>query len=225
MLINTGGSASGGPSLSSFLPSDGQPCQTDLILAVSGKTNVQTNIQYSHIDQSFDTFSLKSDKAEAANVDTTIDKLVSYIDKQQVFKLKSTKYNVSQHGPLSLVVFYGRIGINPQKTLPEKLGELQKLIEEQHDQLIRFFDATVAELSLNLVSVHSFFLLELRLRLVSERCLSSEQECHGLRIGMPCVCDFQRNLHIAVQYREDTPTYLRVQRVGQVFRPSAELQS
>jgi len=79
-------------------------------------------------------------------------KLTSYIDKQDVFKKKSSTYNETIHGSLYLMIFYGYIYFVEQNPFPQKFNDLQKLITDKYDQIIRFNYANIDELNIPEVS-------------------------------------------------------------------------
>ena len=112
------------------------------------------------MDRSLFALNLEADTAATPDMNAIVGKLVSYLENQHVFKPRSTKYDANKHGPLSLVVSYGRIGFIAPSSLPVKLGELQKLIETQSEQLIRFAQASSDELKFEQVSDPSFLLIE-----------------------------------------------------------------
>ncbi|CAF5001728.1 unnamed protein product, partial [Rotaria sp. Silwood1] len=142
ILINSSASASSisstTSSLSSLISSNSDPYQPDFLMAVHTKTATTSNIIFSPIPGSLYTVDLSKVTTDDSDREQIIKKLTSYLEKQNVFKKKSSAYNPTTHGSLYLIIFYGHIHFIEQKIFPQKLGELQDLIRQKQDQLIHF---------------------------------------------------------------------------------------
>ncbi|CAF1186741.1 unnamed protein product [Rotaria sordida] len=142
ILINSSASASSisstTSSLSSLISSNSDPYQPDFLMAVYAKTTTVSNVTFSPIPGSLYTVDLSKGTTDDSDREQIIKKVTSYLEKQNVFKKKSSAYNPTIHGSLDLIIFYGYIYFIEQKTFPQKLGELQDLIKQKQDQLIHF---------------------------------------------------------------------------------------
>ncbi|UJR12729.1 hypothetical protein I4U23_016903 [Adineta vaga] len=114
-------------------------CQPDFLMAVNAKTSTVTVIQFSPVaSTTMYTVNLNKETTNTPDRDSTIDKLTTYMGKQDVFKKKSSPYKEAIHGSLYFVIFYGHIYFVEQNPMPQKLGKLEELIKEKNDQFIRF---------------------------------------------------------------------------------------
>ncbi|CAF1065628.1 unnamed protein product [Adineta steineri] len=154
VLINSDVSASVASSLASSLTSlNSDLCQPDFLMAVDTKTSTLSVIQFTPIaGASTYTVNLNKETTNTPDRDVIVGKLMSYIEKQAVFKKKSSPYNEAIHGSLYLMVFYGDINFVEQNPMPQKLGILEKLIEEKNDQFIDFKHADINGLHIQRVS-------------------------------------------------------------------------
>ena len=125
----------------------------ELLMGVAERTAVTTSIQFTPVGPSLYTVALTKGGGDASDRDSIVRKVTSYLEKQDVFKKKPALYDTNKHGPLRLVIRYGRICFVEQNPFPSKLGKLQELVESNHDQLIRFQPASFGSLPSGPVSI------------------------------------------------------------------------
>ncbi|CAF3568479.1 unnamed protein product [Rotaria sp. Silwood1] len=123
-------------------------CRPDFLMGVDMNITDAAVVEFSSISKNFFVVNIKKEATESPDRKQIINKIKSYIEKQDVFKKKSSTYNETIHGPLSLIVFYGHIYFIEQNTFPNKLGKLKEFIQENSDQFIRFNYANVDELNI-----------------------------------------------------------------------------
>jgi len=109
-------------------------------------------IQFSPVSGNLYIARTNKDPTENPDRDQIINKLISYMDKLDVFKKKSSSYNEARHGALYLMIFYGHIYFVGQESFPKRLGELQDLLTTKSDQMIHFNYANIDELDIRGVS-------------------------------------------------------------------------
>jgi hypothetical protein len=109
-------------------------------------------IQFSPAGGNFYIVRPNKDTKENPDRDQIINKLISYMDKLDVFKKKSSTYNEARDGTLYSMIFYGHIYFAEQNSFPKKLSELQELLTEKSDQIIHFNYANVEGLDIRDVS-------------------------------------------------------------------------
>jgi hypothetical protein len=121
-------------------------------MAADMKILTTSIVQFSPVSGGLYIICTNKETTENPDREQIINKLISYMDKQDVFKKKSSVYNESIHGTLYLMIFYGHIYFTEQKPFPQKFGELQQLITDKGDQIIHFNYANIDELNIRDVS-------------------------------------------------------------------------
>lgn len=115
-------------------------------MAADMRISAQTVIQFSSVNKGLYMVNTNKERTEDPDRAQIINKIISYMEKHSIFKKKSSTYNEAIHGKLYLMVFYGHIYFTEQKPFPQKFGELQNLITEKNEQIIRFNYANIDEL-------------------------------------------------------------------------------
>ncbi|CAF0893708.1 unnamed protein product [Adineta ricciae] len=155
VLINSDPPASTSSSLASSATSIvNDPYQPDFLMGVDVKTSTVSIIQFSpSATNTMCTVHLNKETTNTIDREQVVDKIVSYLEKQDIFKKKSSSYNEMLHGSLSLLVCYGQIYFIEQNPMPQKLGKLQEIIKEKSDQFIRFNNAEIDHLNTRKISI------------------------------------------------------------------------
>jgi hypothetical protein len=121
-------------------------------MAANMKITTASVVQFSLASEGLYIVRTNKETTEHPDREQIRNKLTSYIDKQDVFKKKSSTYNETIHGSLYLMIFYGYIYFVEQNPFPQKFNDLQKLITDKYEQIIRFNYANIDELNIPEVS-------------------------------------------------------------------------
>ncbi len=155
--MNSNPMASGASSLASSLTSLAAPNidQGDLDFQMISDLALKTTsvVEFAEAGGGWLTVRPKNETADVSDREVILNKLISYMEKQDVFKRNSPAANEALYGSLYLMIFYGNIQFSQQNPLPQKLGELQKLVTEKGDQIIRFDYADIKKLKIQGVCI------------------------------------------------------------------------
>jgi hypothetical protein len=162
-LINSNLTASGASSVASSLSSLAAPkidqCYLDFQMISDLTLKTTSVVEFDEASGGWYTVRPKNETTDVPDQEVIIDKLVSYVEKQEVFKRNSPAANEALYGSLYLMIFYGHIHFGQQNPLPQKLGELQTLVTDKGDQIIRFNYADINGLKIRGVCVNENILI------------------------------------------------------------------
>lgn len=139
-MINSDRPTSGASSLASL---NTDQCYLDFQMISDPAITAAGTVEFPEVGGNLQIVRPRNEIREIPDRDLITNKLITYMEKLDVFKKDSPASNTTSYGPLYLVIFYGHIYFSKQD--PQKLDALRKSIAEKREQIPQFHYAHLDE--------------------------------------------------------------------------------